>query len=354
MKRALRLLDTAWRYRSAATKLGLPLQVGFAVNNTCNTFCQMCNVWKMKPKTGLALHQIAEVFGGSLFAKCRTVSVTGGEPTVRPDFGQIPGLLADVMPALAQVNLTSNGYATERIVASFEEFLPRLASKAIGFSVNLSIDGVGAVHNDIRGRNDAWPRLEQTLGELEKLRAILPFNLVLACTLSANNFSDARNVLEYGRRRGIYTIFRRAVSIERIENTQDFESFALTNDKNQELIEFLTETVQPYDRSYARSRYYKMLVAMLNGAERSIPCLYRKAGLFVDHKGDMFVCSVVSRPIGNALTDDAEAAYQASQATRDWLACGACKSCSHDVSLYLPFVGQVWHRVRANRTGIKR
>lgn len=34
-----------------------------------------------------------------------------------------------------------------------------------------------------------------------------------------------------------------------------------------------------------------MLLDMLGGSERTVPCLYRRAGLFIDHRGDMYVGS---------------------------------------------------------------
>jgi MoaA/NifB/PqqE/SkfB family radical SAM enzyme len=349
-----KLLAAGWRYARAEGRLGPPLQVGFAVNNTCNTFCEMCTIWRMKPKEMLDLEQIRSVFGHRLFRHCATVSLTGGEPTMRPDFADLPPLLADAMPALRQVNLTSNGFATDRIVAALEAFLPGLARRGIGFSVNLSMDGVGEVHNLVRNNPKAWERLDATVGALAALRERLPFNLVLACTFTQSNVGDAVNVLEYARARGVYVIFRRAFTIDRIGSAEGYDSFAPTAEQDAELARFFTRLREGYDRSHARSLYYRMLVDMMAGGERSIPCLYRKAGLFVDHRGDMFVCTVFSRRLGSALTEDPEALYFGSAGHRDELACGACRGCSHDVTLYTPLRDQVRDRIKASVTRVRR
>jgi MoaA/NifB/PqqE/SkfB family radical SAM enzyme len=344
----------AWRYWRAGQRLGPPLQVGFAVNNTCNTFCEMCNIWRERPKHSLSLAQMRQFFGHRLFRHCATVSLTGGEPLMRKDFAEIPPLLAEVMPSLRQVNLTSNGFATDRMVASLESFLPTLAASGVALSVNLSIDGVGDVHDRVRNRAGAFGALDATVRALVEMRKRLPFNLVLACTFTHTNVDDAENVLAYARERGVYVIFRRAFTIDRIANREDYPGFAPTPEQDQRIKVFLRRVRDEYDRSHARRLYYEMLLGMMEGGERTTPCLYRKAGLFVDHVGDMFVCTVFSKRIGNALDGDPEDTYFASAGHRDELACGDCRRCSHDVTLFTPFVDQVADRVRSRITHVKR
>lgn len=343
-----------YRYWRADRRLGLPLQVGFAVNNTCNTFCQMCNIWKTKPKSQLSLDQMSEIFSDPLFEHCVTVSLTGGEPTMRKDFGQIPLVLADAMPSLGRLAVTSNGYATDRILNDFSSFLPVLADRGVAFSANISIDGVGDVHNTIRNNKRAWGHLVDTLDGLAELRRQTPFNLVLACTLSRDNAADARNVLAFAQERDVYVIFRNAFTIARIDNLLDFDSFAPNSEQLDELRGFYVHLLEQYDRSHARRSYYKMLLEMSSGQQRSTPCLYRKAGLFIDHLADMYVCTVFSDKIGNALQDDALEVYLDSVLHREELAADACKGCSHDVSLYLPTRSQGWDRVKSAATKIQR
>lgn len=344
----------AWRYWRADHRLGPPLQVGFAVNNTCNTFCEMCNVWQMKPKSQLALDEIRRIFGSSLFRHCATISLTGGEPSMRRDFAELPTTLAQVMPALRQVNLTSNGFATDAIVGGIERFVPQLRARGVSFGVNLSMDGVGEVHNTVRNNPKAWANLDATVRALVELRRRIPFNLVLACTFTHSNVENARDVLDYAKAHGVYVIFRRAVSINRIENADIIGNVQPSVEQTKVLADFLRHVQHEYDRSHARSLYYGMLQEMIGGAERSIPCLYRKAGLFVDHLGDFFVCTVASKRLGNGLETDPEQLYFGSAEYRNEMAAGPCRSCSHDVTLYTPLLHQITDRVKAAVTKVKR
>lgn len=344
----------AWRYWRADQRLGLPLQVGFAVNNTCNTFCEMCNVWKAKPKEALSLAEIRSLFGHRLFSHCATISLTGGEPSMRKDFAALPGILAEVMPALRQVNLTSNGYATDMLLGGIASFVPELRARGVGFSVNLSIDGVGEAHNTVRNNPHAWERLDATVRGLVDLRRRLPFNLVLACTFTHSNVQDAWKVLDYAKSFGVYAIFRRAFTIDRIENQDTYHDIEPTPEQDAQIKAFLRRVRAEYDRSRARGLYYDMLLGMLDGADRTVPCLYRKAGLFVDHRGDFYVCTVFSKRIGNGLTEDPEEIYFRSLAHRDELAAKACLKCSHDVTLYPPVSHQVADRIRSAITKVRR
>jgi MoaA/NifB/PqqE/SkfB family radical SAM enzyme len=344
----------AWRYWRADSRLGLPLQVGFAVNNTCNTFCEMCSIWQVKPKAALTHDEICRIFGHRLFRHCATISLTGGEPSMRKDFAELPPLLAGLMPALRQVNLTSNGYATDAIVNGIASFVPSLRARGVSFSVNLSIDGVGQTHNTVRNNPRAWERLDSTVRALVDLRNRLPFNLVLACTFTHSNVQDADSVLEYAKAHGVYVIFRRAFTIDRIENQGIYAGIEPTPEQDVQIKAFLRRVREQYDRSRARGLYYDMLLDMLDGNNRTVPCLYRKAGLFVDHRGEFYVCTVFSKSIGNGLVDDPEEIYFRSGAHRNELAAQACAKCSHDVTLYTPLKEQVADRIRSSVTKVRR
>jgi len=344
----------AWRYWRAEHRLGLPLQVGFAVNNTCNTFCEMCNVWQMKPKSQLSIEEMQRIFGSPLFKHCATISLTGGEPSMRKDFAQLPEALAAVMPGLRQVNLTSNGYATQAIVSGMESFLPKLQARGVSFGVNLSMDGVGEVHNTVRNNPKAWDNLDTTVRALVALRQRLPFNLVLACTFTHSNVESAQGVLAYAKSHGVYVVFRRAFTIGRIENEGIFKSIEPSKAQDAKLVEFVRHLQETYERSHSRSLYYGMLLGMMAGAERDIPCLYRKAGLFVDHLGDLYVCTVASKRLGNGLETDPEELYFGSREYRDEMAAGPCRKCSHDVTLFTPLLHQITDRVKAAVTKVKR
>lgn len=116
--------------------------------------------------------------------------LTGGEPFVRPEFDRI-------MEGLAANHLTwgmvSNGYAVTR----------SNMAKAMGCglsSMTISLDGLGASHNWLRGRPDAFRRACR--GIEQALAADLPFFDVVTC-VHPGNLDELPAVFELLKRMGV-------------------------------------------------------------------------------------------------------------------------------------------------------
>ena len=96
----------------------------------------------------LSLAEIEHIF--RQLPPLHAVRLTGGEPFVRKDFADIARLtLTHLQPALLHV--TSNGFLTDRIVSFCEQ-----RDRRTPLELLISIDGVGAKHDEIRGRKHAW------------------------------------------------------------------------------------------------------------------------------------------------------------------------------------------------------
>ena len=66
-----------------------PYLLTFVVTRRCNSRCQMCSIWKEKDSPLLSLEQIERIFRQNDFSFIRSVTLTGGEPTLRSDLVQI-------------------------------------------------------------------------------------------------------------------------------------------------------------------------------------------------------------------------------------------------------------------------
>jgi MoaA/NifB/PqqE/SkfB family radical SAM enzyme len=83
-----------------------PKILTFFVTNRCNAKCSHCFNWKTQPTSELTLDEIKKID----FSLFDSVSITGGEPTLRVD-------LADLCSQLAKnkIYLNTNGLMPERI-----------------------------------------------------------------------------------------------------------------------------------------------------------------------------------------------------------------------------------------------
>lgn len=92
------------------------------------------------------------------------VLLTGGEPFLRPDLPAIATAYARG-PRPAVLAMPTNGGRTEAILAAVDHILPTLP-RGTTLSVNVSIDGVGALHDHIRGVPGLFDRAMATASGL--------------------------------------------------------------------------------------------------------------------------------------------------------------------------------------------
>jgi MoaA/NifB/PqqE/SkfB family radical SAM enzyme len=198
LEAGVRAVDTARRAAELATtvvrtRLGRPNQprlLTYIVTFRCNARCVMCDSWRKDGEGELTLEQIEGIF--RQLPELHAIRLTGGEPFVRKDLDQIAGLAQKILrPWLLHV--TSNGFLTDRIVSFCER-----RDRSVPLQLLISIDGVGAKHDEIRGRHDAWDCAMATV------RAIAPRQRELGLRLAVNQtIVDAESASHYSQLRDI-------------------------------------------------------------------------------------------------------------------------------------------------------
>lgn len=164
------------------------------VTHRCNARCAHCFDTQQRQSIGAAqeldaarIRRVAASAG-----PLAHVSLTGGEPLLRDDIAAM--VAAYYAAGVRSFSLNSNGSRPDRIAA----LLPQLAQAAPWgrIIVTLSVDGIGAAHDERRGLPGLYVRLEQSLAVLLQARQWLPQLRVHACmTLSAANRHDVDAVL---------------------------------------------------------------------------------------------------------------------------------------------------------------
>lgn len=131
-------IGTAWKI--VKTRCGLqpvPLIVNLLLTHRCNLRCDYCAVWREPPpemRTGTVLRLIDQIAA----AGTERISLSGGEPMVRADIGQI---IRHAKQRGLTVNLVSNGL-----------HVPRRIKEIAGIDfLAISLDGSEAVHDRLRG-----------------------------------------------------------------------------------------------------------------------------------------------------------------------------------------------------------
>ena len=117
------------------------------VTNRCNLHCQMCDQWKINPKgfsQELSTEKWFSVIDSAAKMNTLSISITGGEPLLRPDIFQIIGKINENKIVC---HLCTNGSLLDnKTVEKLKESPPH--------SISISLDSNEAkIHNEIRGKD---------------------------------------------------------------------------------------------------------------------------------------------------------------------------------------------------------
>ena len=138
----------------------------------CNAKCNMCNIWKSPT---LPADELSPDFYDKLPPGLR-INITGGEPTLRADIDEI---FAKLYPKAALLELSTNGYYTEKIVA--------LANRYPNILIRVSLEGLPALNDSKRGTPDGFDHALRTMLELRKTKCK---NIGFSVVISPDNYKD--------------------------------------------------------------------------------------------------------------------------------------------------------------------
>jgi len=314
----------------------LPTQLNFPITDNCNARCIMCDVWKEKSEGESSPREIARTLSAPLFAKVEQLGFSGGEPTLRPDLLEIVDAALESLPALRALSLTSHGFQVRR----WEKLLPAIRSRArergIALRLNLSVDGVGPVHERVRGIPGAWDKVLATSELAEALGVAVQWQ----CTVSARNVYGVSNLLRHARARGVEVLYRLATEIERLGNAQTLSQVELDAGQASFFADFLeSKALAAVTVSPARRLLYRDLARRLgDGGPRLAPCFYQNEGLVLSAHGQLFHCSLASEAIADTRTTRNEDLNEdlllegRGKELRARLLGNTCQRCRHDQS----------------------
>jgi len=187
LSRAPRLAAALLRLRA-----GRPALASVNLLNRCNQDCPMCSVHE-GPDLALPLPALERLTVALRRGGVKIVEVSGGEPFLRRDLGEVVGIL-DRSGLLFTFN--TNGTVRN------DEGVAALARSRALFQVAVSLDSLDRErYRMLRGRD----LLPQALDGLERLRAArLPAPLKINVAVSRHNVEELPALLAFARERGLY------------------------------------------------------------------------------------------------------------------------------------------------------
>lgn len=350
VKYGLKAADYSYSWlRSPARRgnhLSLPTNLNFSITDNCNSRCVMCDVWKTRSKDEMTEADLHRVLSDQLFAQIQHVGVSGGEPTLRTDLVEMIRVIVETLPRLRSLSITSHGFQVKRL----EKYLPRIKAicekHGVDFRLHLSVDGIGEVHNTVRGIPKAF---DKTMASNRVARE-LGVTVQWQATISARNVYHVSRLQQVAKDYNADIIFRQATEIIRLDNIESLAGVALDDNEQSFFADFLeSKIVHASARTPVRRLFYHDLAHRIRtGADRTAPCYYQNEGVFLTPHGDLYPCSICTEKLGNALERSSYDIYfsDESRAIRDRLINNTCPKCIHDQS-------GAWHPITLIREVIR-
>jgi len=270
----------------------------------CNSRCVMCNIWQWERKPELSPAQWGDILRDPLFRTIERLTFTGGEPLLRKDLLEMTDVFMEAMPSLKSFSYVTNGFLPERAEEYTRAAIQRCEARGIGLSVSVSLDGVGELHDKIRGVPGGFEKTEETLMRMRSLRADHHFWLGANCVVFQANLGHLDELKEWCRERDISPGFQIIGFHDTyVSNADRQEELDFDEEGRRRLFQFIEELARPRSVDDTSSFYWNDLLHMYrDGRARRTPCPFMWDALALDCYGDLYHCLNV-KPFGNCLTD---------------------------------------------------
>lgn len=251
------------------------------VTYRCNAKCSMCHTWQFPTK-------IAEEFEPQLLRKLPDdlgrVNITGGEPMLRKDIGEIVDVLA---PKARRLEISTNGYFTDRLV--------EIGRRHPEITIRISLEGLSETNDRIRGTKDGY---EHAMRSFVALREAGVDDLGFAVTIQDDNAHDL--VALYRLVSDLGAEFAQAVPHNSYYFHTDenrIEDVALVQNAIRSLMTEFLRSRRP--KEWFRAYLNRGLVDYVGGAERRLACTGGTDIFFLDPWGEIYPCNGWDISMGN-------------------------------------------------------
>lgn len=287
-------------YRTIGWPQLLPLNLTLSPSPKCNSRCLTCNIW-MKRENELSIDEWDKVLG-SLGKAPYWFTISGGEPLMYPHVVEL-AQLAYKHCGPGVINIPTN--ALLPIIPERVERIARACPES-QLIINLSLDGVGVKHDQIRGVPGNFEKFEKRLEQLLELRGKLS-NLTVGIhsVVSVFNVAHLQEIINYADQSGadqfITEIAEPRVELDTVglPITPSAEQYTKAIDRLIAYVQSRQFTGMSRITEALRVEYYKLVKRILEEKDQVIDCYagWVSAQIYAD--GTVWPCCVRADKVGN-------------------------------------------------------
>ena len=250
----------------------LPTDISIITTYRCPMRCQMCNIWQNPTK------KEEEITAKDLkiLPNFKFVNITGGEPFVREDLGEIVELMFTKSPRIV---ISTSGWFEDRVIDIAKHF-PNIG-------IRLSIEGMQAKNDELRGREGGF---EKGVRTLRRLREMGIKDVGFGITVSNHNSADMLELYELAKELDMEfatAAFHNSFYFHKYDNVITNKDEVTSN--FMKLIEMQLREDHP--KSWFRAYFNMGLINYINGGKRLLPCEAGTVNFFIDPWGEVYPCN---------------------------------------------------------------
>ncbi len=280
-----------------------PTELQINLTYRCNSKCQMCQIWKMKPKREMSYREWKEIMKDPIFSTVRRLTIAGGEPLLHSHLAKMTKLFLDSMPQLQFLGLVTNGLLTEKTVEQVKKIATLAKRKGVNFSVTVSLDGVGKASDVLRGVPGGFKKASETVLALNSLRPKHDFFLGVSGVLCHQNLHQIKELEDWCQEQGVYFNYQPVGFHETyVQNLTKKKALDFRKEDKPFLFALFRRLAKPSSplnpRAWLKSYYWHDMLNLYRGGKRTTPCPFLLDAFVLDAFGDVYYC-LSEKKIGN-------------------------------------------------------
>jgi len=309
-----------------------PKVIQLPITQKCNSKCIMCNIWKMNKLKNGNIDEFEKFINDNIFKEVEFIGINGGEPSLVENLEEYIDLMIKNLKNLKGINLISHGFNTDILLEKLKKIYSICKKNNIHFSIIISLDGVGEIHNKVRGKKVFNKTLHSIL-TIKNNKSKYCDEISLRCTLSRYNIEYWKEVDAFAKMLGLNIEYGLAVGIKRIDNLSIYNDFSIFNsDKYIQIAKELFFSKYVATKNiYNKFKYYSLLY-YLQYRKRILGCSWQNRDITLDSEGNIYYCAVESKKLGNLLEQNGENLFFSKENLeyRKWIYENKCSTCIHD------------------------
>lgn len=265
--------------------------------------CKTCNIWPLKGKVDIDPIQLRKVLADNYFSKVRDVGINGGEITLVENWKEILEAVLS-LKRIKGVHIISNGLKKDKLLEILLQAKKLCSERNVRLGFTLSVDGIGKVHDTIRGIPKAFERSQFLLEEISKNIEKYCDIFIIGCTISRFNIPYIREIEIELSKYGQPIEFHLAVPNKRIHTFENASSYNVLDDERSRLLatEFFYRKSKEAINLGNKIKFYSIFYYLKRGGKgRLCSCGYLNRDVTIDENLNLYLCATASDEAGSLL-----------------------------------------------------